>query len=165
MSYYKKSTLHNDHLLSSMLLTRFFTLMRFGELTDPDTVSLRDPRKWIWHLLITISHDNYSFFLPGYKSKKFFEGNMIIVPHSTNSHNTYCHFTSYLNSRDSSLQPLAMKRQNYSNSYVVHAASANIFQQDCRRSINASRWSNFVGQDRHTAPPHSSVGLVENGHI
>jgi len=101
VSYYEKSTLHDDHLFLSMLLTGFFALLRLTELTDPDTVLLHDPRKQIWHLSVTISHDNYSFFLPGHKGNKFFKGNMIIMPHSTNSHNAYRHFTSYLNSCNS----------------------------------------------------------------
>ena len=83
-----------------MLLTGFFALMRLGELTDPDTTSLRDPRKQIRRLSVTVSNDNYSFFLSGHKGNKFFEGNTIIVPCSTNSHNAYRHFTSYLNSCD-----------------------------------------------------------------
>jgi len=101
VSHYEKSTLHDDHLFLSMLLTRFFILLRLTELTDLETVLLRDPRKQIWHLSVTISHDNYSFFLPGHKSNKFSEGNIIIMLHSTNFHNAYCYFTSYLNLHDS----------------------------------------------------------------
>ena len=98
---------HNDLLFLAMLVTGFFALMRLGELTFPNDVRLRNWKKVTKRSTVTLSHDQYSFHLPGHKSDPFFEGNHIIIKSKQ-----YCDidplliFKNYLSSRDQ-LFPLA----------------------------------------------------------
>lgn len=93
-------TAHDDKLFVALLLTGFFALMRLGELTDADKVRLRNPRKTIRRNTVTIDGQSYSFFLPGHKGDRFFEGNTIIIPANERLYDPQRHFTSYLASRD-----------------------------------------------------------------
>ena len=67
------SNSHNDLLFFVILLVGFHVLMCLGEL---------------------------SFFLPGHKANKFFEGNKIIVPQNSSGNNPDEPFCKYLQSRD-----------------------------------------------------------------
>ena len=53
--------------------------MRLGELTIPDDKSLFNHRKITSRTSVSLSDDDYQFFLPSHKADKFFEGNTVIV--------------------------------------------------------------------------------------
>ena len=87
ISHYSDSMSHEDLLFVLLLLTGFFALMRLGELTIPDDKTLIDHRKITSRTSVSISNDNYHFFLPSHKADKTFEGNTIIILiHSTSQH-------------------------------------------------------------------------------
>jgi hypothetical protein len=98
--FYSSSTSHDDLLFVSQILTGFFALMRLGELTTPDDKSIFDHRKITSRSSVSLSHDDYRFFLPGHKADKFFEGNIIIIQRHTTLVDPVFHFKNYLSSRD-----------------------------------------------------------------
>ena len=95
------STLHDDLLFKTMLLTGFFALMRLGELTFPDEFRLRNWRKVTKRSSVVVTAEQYEFLLPAHKADRFFEGNRIIIKKAP-----YCTidplpiFRDYLTSRD-----------------------------------------------------------------
>ncbi|GLB45154.1 hypothetical protein LshimejAT787_2000590 [Lyophyllum shimeji] len=91
---------HDDLLFIAQLLTGFFALHRLGEMTYPDQVDLRDPRKIVRRISVHVSPDAYQYFLPSHKADKLFEGNIVIVPRNASRRDPWLAFTSYLHSRD-----------------------------------------------------------------
>ena len=100
ITYYSSSKLHDDLLFVSQLLTGFFALMRLGELTVPDDKSIIDHRKITSRTSVSISNDDYRFFLPSHKADKFFEGNTVIIQRHHINIDPLSHFQQYLSSRD-----------------------------------------------------------------
>ena len=74
--------------------------MRLGELTVSDDKSIIDHRKITSRTSVSLSDDDYRFFLPGHKAGKFFEGNTIIIQRHHLIIDPLFHFKSYLTSRD-----------------------------------------------------------------
>ncbi|KAF7973478.1 hypothetical protein HWV62_15084, partial [Athelia sp. TMB] len=106
---YVASSDHDDLLFISILLTGFFGLMRLGELVYPDKRELKDPRKVIPRDSVELLADSYSFFLPGHKADRFFEGNRVIIQRSDAADDPLAPFKRYLASRDTKFpfhQPL-----------------------------------------------------------
>ena len=64
VNHYSNSHDHDDLLFVAQMLTGFFALMRLGELVCPDDNSLLDPRKLTTRTSVTMSDDDYRFFLP-----------------------------------------------------------------------------------------------------
>jgi hypothetical protein len=100
INHYSNSTSHDDLLFVSQLLTGFFALMRLGELTVPDDKSLFDHRKFTSRTSVSVSHNDYRFFLPSHKADKFFEGNTIIIQRHSVSIDPLSIFKKYLSSWD-----------------------------------------------------------------
>lgn len=97
---YAASSNHDDLLFISILLTGFFGLMRLGELVSPDKIELRDPRKVIPRDSVEVLQDSFSFFLPGHKADRFFEGNRVIIQRADTADDPLSPFTRYIASRD-----------------------------------------------------------------
>ena len=74
--------------------------MRLGELTISDDKAIFDHRKITSRTSVSLSNNNYRFFLPSHKADRFFEGNTVIIQHHNISINPLSLFTKYLNSRD-----------------------------------------------------------------
>jgi hypothetical protein len=91
---------HNDLLFLAQLCVGFFALMRLGELTFPDNVALRDPRKLTKRSTVQLHPTFLQFFLPGHKADRFFEGNTIIIRENPLPCNPMRLFRLYLASRD-----------------------------------------------------------------
>lgn len=100
ISFYSTSKLHDDLLFVSQLLTGFFALMRLGELTVSDDKSIFDHRKITSRTSVSISDDDYRFFLPSHKADRSFEGNIIIIQRHQINIDPLSHFKQYLSSRD-----------------------------------------------------------------
>ena len=100
IAYYTNSTDHDDLLFVSQLLSGFFALMRLGELTFPDDVSIRDWRKVIRRDSVRVFLEWYEFFLPHHKADRYFEGNRVIVRRKQFRHDPLAYFNAYLASRD-----------------------------------------------------------------
>ena len=100
VQHYSNSHNHDNLLFMAQMLTGFFALMCLGELVAPDDNSLLDPRKITACTSVTMSDNDYHFFLPSHKADKFFEGNTIIVQRHHLIIDPYSHFKNYLKSRD-----------------------------------------------------------------
>jgi hypothetical protein len=100
IAYYAESTDHDDLLFVSQLLSGFFALMRLGELTFPDDISIRDWKKIIRRDSVRVFLNFYEFFLPHHKADRYFEGNRVIVRRKQFRHDPLAHFNAYLASRD-----------------------------------------------------------------
>ena len=100
INHYSNSTSHDNLLFVSQLITGFFALMRLGELTVSDYESLFDHRKITSRTSVSVSDDNYCFFLPSHKADKFFEGNIVIIQQHFASIDPLTFFKKYLKSRD-----------------------------------------------------------------
>ena len=100
ISRYHSSASHDDDLFCAMLLTGFFALLRLGKMAEPDNTNLRDSRKWIRRSSVSVTAENYSFFLPGHKGDRFFHGNTVLIPRNDDVHDPHQHFLRYLTSRD-----------------------------------------------------------------
>jgi hypothetical protein len=94
------STDYDDCLFLTQLLTGFFALFRLGEMTYPDDISLRDPRKVTKRNSVHVDESSYKLFLPGHKADRFFEGNTIIVRKNQQKFDPHKHFVAYLRARD-----------------------------------------------------------------
>ncbi|KAJ7044839.1 hypothetical protein C8F04DRAFT_1207029 [Mycena alexandri] len=70
---------HDDYLFTTQLLTGFYALLRLGELTYPDKVALRNPRKVSQRISVSWRETGYGYFLPGHKADAFFEGNALMI--------------------------------------------------------------------------------------
>lgn len=106
VNHYHNSTIHNDLLFVAMLQTGFFGLLRLGEMTFPDDVSLQNWKKVTRRNTVKIQDGVYEFLLPGHKADRFFEGNKIIIPAHRFDHHPLHHFSAYVSSRDA-LHPVA----------------------------------------------------------
>lgn len=91
---------HDDFLFVSQLLTGFYALLRLGELTYPDKVALRNPRKVSQRLSVSWRETGYSYFLPGHKADAFFEGNLLIIEKLDGPTDPHKPFRDYIASRD-----------------------------------------------------------------
>jgi hypothetical protein len=153
LSDLSSSSLHDDLLFKSMLLTGFFALMRLGELTFPNTVSLRNWRKISKRSSVTLSGDQYQFHLPCHKADPFFEGNNIIVKQKQ-----FCNidplsiFSQYLSSRDH-LHPLSSPLWLMKNGSVP---TRNFFITRIRRYFD----KDIAGQSMRAG---GATSLAENG--
>jgi hypothetical protein len=106
VDHFVTSTLHDDLLFVAMLLTGFFGLLRLGELSFPNDISLQNWKKVTRRNTVKLQDDFYEFSLPGHKADRFFEGNRIIIPAHRFSLHPLQHFSQYLASRDS-IHPIA----------------------------------------------------------
>lgn len=99
--------LHNDKLFLVILLTGFHGLMRLGELTWPDKLSLHNYRNVTLHHSVTVTNSNYSFLLPFHIADHLFEGNRILIQATNTDDNPFTTFIDYLKSCDTlfSLNP------------------------------------------------------------
>jgi hypothetical protein len=91
---------HDDHLFLTQLLTGFSALLRLGELVLPDTVRLQNYRKVSCRHTVKTYGDHFSFFLPGHKADRFYEGNTVVVKQLSRCPDPFSHFCAYLKSRD-----------------------------------------------------------------
>ena len=97
---YMSSTDHDDLLFFVILLVGFHGLMCLEELVWPDKKALQDYRKVTkWHS-VELLPEGFSFFLPGHKADRFFEGNRIIVQRNSSGDDPDAPFRKYLTSRD-----------------------------------------------------------------
>lgn len=92
---------HDDLLFASQITSGVFALLRLGELTYPDNVSLRNPRKISMRDSVCWYPDGYGYFLPGHKADQFFEGNLLRFVKQTTTSDPDRAFRLYLESRDS----------------------------------------------------------------
>ena len=74
--------------------------MRLGELTVSDDKSLFNRRKITSQTLVSLSNNDYRFFLPSHKADKFFEGNNVIIQRHFGSIDPLTFFKKYLKSRN-----------------------------------------------------------------
>jgi hypothetical protein len=105
-NHYRDSTAHDDLLFVTMLVTGFFGLLRLGELTFPDDISLHNWKKVTRHNTVTLTNTQYEFLLPRHKADRYFKGNRIIIPRSRFHHHPLHHFSQYVTPRDE-LHPIA----------------------------------------------------------
>lgn len=94
------SSSHDDVLFVTQLLTGFYALLRLGELTFPDSKNLQDNRKVISRASLKIEENIFSFFLPGHKADKFFEGNTILLKKNSDVSDPHNALLRYITSRD-----------------------------------------------------------------
>lgn len=106
IDHYQYSSLHDDYLFVSMLITGFFGLLRLGEMTFPDDVSLHNWKNVIRRNTVHIQDSHYEFLSPGHKADRFCEGNKIIIAADRFHLHPLQHFTKYITSRDR-LNPVA----------------------------------------------------------
>ena len=98
--FHSASSSHDDLLFFSIILTGFHALMQLSELVWPDKKNLQDYCKVSMWNTIEVLPEGYSFFLPGHKADRFFEGNHIIVPRNAAADVPYPPFLWYLTSCD-----------------------------------------------------------------
>ena len=94
------SNSHDDLLFFVILLVGFQALMRLGELVWPDKKGLQDFQKVTKRDSVELLPEGFSFFLPGHKANKFFEGNKVIVQRNSSGNDLDEPFRKYLQSRD-----------------------------------------------------------------
>lgn len=92
---------HDDMLFAAVLATGFNGLNRLGELTWPDSRALQDYRKVIDVASLDLRASQYSFFLPGHKGNRFFEGNTILISERADEANAIPIMHRYMASRAS----------------------------------------------------------------
>ena len=84
-----------------MLLTGFFSLLRLGELTVPDSPDKRSSKKICQRLSLQVLPSRYSFLLPYHKADRFYEGNTVLIDTiPDNALDPLAPFRAYLDSRD-----------------------------------------------------------------
>ena len=93
---YMSSTDHDDLLFFVLLLVGFHALMRLGELVWPDRKALQDYQKVTKRNSVELLPEGFSFFLPGHKADRFFEGNRIIVQRNASGDDPDAPFRKYL---------------------------------------------------------------------
>jgi hypothetical protein len=92
---------YEDKLFLAILLAGFHSLMRLGELTQPDAKVKRSFTKLTMCHSPNITADKFSFHLPYHKGDHFFEGNTILI--EARSRSELCpliHISSYVADRD-----------------------------------------------------------------
>ena len=92
---------HDDYLFVAMLFTGFHALLRLGELTTHDKVTLRDPSKYTLRSSFHWIPDGFDFWLPRHKSDQRFEGNHIVTLRHHGKPDVHAVMRRYLTSRDS----------------------------------------------------------------
>ena len=97
---YMSSSSHDDLLFFVILLVGFHALMRLGELVSPDSKTLQDFRKVTKRDTVELLPEGFSFFLPGHKADKFFEGNRVLLQRNSGGDDPDRPFRKYLQSRD-----------------------------------------------------------------
>jgi hypothetical protein len=100
VDHYSDSGSHDDLLFVTQLLSGFFALHRLGELCVPDDKSLVDHRKITKRTSVSVSNDDYRYFLNSHKGDRTFEGNTIIIQRHHIALDPLSHFKKYLSSRD-----------------------------------------------------------------
>jgi hypothetical protein len=100
VNHYSTSSSHDDFLFVTQLLSGFFALHRLGELTTPDDKSIIDHRKITKRTSVTVTNDDYRYFLNSHKGDRTFEGNLVIVQRHNIAIDPLFHFKKYLSSRD-----------------------------------------------------------------
>jgi hypothetical protein len=98
---YMSSSSHDDLLFFVILVVGFHGLMRLGELVWPDKKSLQDYQKVTKRSSVELLPEGFSFFLPGHKADRFFEGNRIVLQWNASGDDPDSPFRKYLASRDS----------------------------------------------------------------
>jgi hypothetical protein len=153
VNHLSSSSLHDDLLFMSLLLTGFFALLRLGELTFPDVVRLRNWKKVAKRASVSVTNDLYQFHLPSHKADPFFEGNQIIVKKQQFCDlNPLLIFSNYLSSRDG-LFPLSSPLWLTSKGAVP------------TRSFFISRLRRYFDKDvaGHSMRAGGATSLAENG--
>ncbi|EJD54802.1 hypothetical protein AURDEDRAFT_36689, partial [Auricularia subglabra TFB-10046 SS5] len=90
---------HDDLLFLAILVTGFNGLNRLGELVWPDSTSLQDYRKVVNFTSLRRTPDFFSFFLPGHKGNRFFNGNTVLITRRNDEANALPTMGRYLDSR------------------------------------------------------------------
>jgi hypothetical protein len=92
---------HDDLLFAALISTGFHALLRLGEMTFPDSRTVRDWRKVSKRSSVKIWSHQYEFFLPAHKADRIFEGNRVLICSFPSSSFDPCPiFHRYLTSRD-----------------------------------------------------------------
>ncbi|KIY45302.1 hypothetical protein FISHEDRAFT_49739 [Fistulina hepatica ATCC 64428] len=73
--YFTPTSTFDQHLWWALLLTAFYGLLHLGELVMPDNAQLRDDRKLIRRLLVSLQPTAFTFLLLTHKADRFFEDN------------------------------------------------------------------------------------------
>ena len=94
------STLHDDLLFNALLNTGFTGLLRLGELTWPDKITLRDYKKLTMRHTLQWTPTEYSFWLPTHKADTTFEGNRIVIKKIAGAPDPHPIMAEYVTSRD-----------------------------------------------------------------
>src|SRR5882762_4326286 len=94
------SSSHDDMLFDALLNTGFTGLLRLGELTWPDNVSLRDYKKVTMCFSLEWDLRTYSFWLPTHKTDTTFEGNRIVIKRIAGAPDPFPIMNRYIKSRD-----------------------------------------------------------------
>ena len=145
INHYQDSTLHDDLLFVAMIVTGFFGLLRLGELTFPDDLSLQNWKKVTRRNTVVIRDDVYEFTLPGHKADRFFEGNKIIIP----AHRFGIHPPSFLeihhisrHHTPSSFPTLAHSSRSRPYALFLHCPPPNFLSHQRSRAVNEGWRSN-----------------------
>ena len=92
---------HNDILFLALLLVGFHSLLRLGDLVQPDRLDLRTFRKVSRRTSVSLHRDHAKFVLQSHKSDRFFEGADVVVKNSIRrGPDPFGAFTTYIKSRD-----------------------------------------------------------------
>ena len=94
------STDHDDLLFNAQLNTGFTGLLRLGEITWPNKISLRDYKKVTMRFSLDLTPTQYSFWLPTHKADTVFEGNKIVVCKISGAPDPLPIMVQYIKSRD-----------------------------------------------------------------
>ena len=94
------STDHDDLLFYAQLNTDFTRLLRLGELTWPNQITLQDYRKVTLQSSLKLHAREYSFWLPTHKADTTFEGNRIVIQKISNAPDPCPIMEHYIRSRD-----------------------------------------------------------------
>ncbi|KAF8591611.1 hypothetical protein K439DRAFT_1644223 [Ramaria rubella] len=94
---YGDSHFHNDLLFLAQVTSGFSALNRLGELVWPDTKRLQS-----YHIVpmchtVRWLNEAYSYFLPGHKGDRFFEGNHLVLQKVNSAIDSYNRFNFGLN--------------------------------------------------------------------
>ena len=95
------STLHDDKLFLTQLLTGFHALLHLGELVWPNNPKLHSSCKLVCCTSVQRSPGSFSFLLHSHKSDKFFNGDQVLVDQQISGVAPVNAFSTYLTSCDS----------------------------------------------------------------
>ena len=149
---YNDTSSHDDLLFYTQLCVGFFALMQLGELTFPDNVALRDPRKVTKRSSVCLSQGFFQFFLPGHKADRFFEGNTVILRENPLPCNPMAFFQLYITSRNTRF-PLSSPLWLTANSQIP---TRTFFM----RHLHLWFEKGIAGQSMHAG---RATSLAENG--